>query len=61
MKYLNVVGCIDVRCLLFKLPASLNEDSLETEDAKRMLYSRTRSVKRDKFSKKSLLIKLLKI
>ena len=39
---------------------SLNEDSLVTEDAKRMLYSRTRSVKRGKFSKNSLLIKLLK-
>ena len=48
MHYSSIDGCIDARCLLFKYPASLNDDSLGTEDARRMLYSRTRSVKSGK-------------
>ena len=54
MQYSRIVGFIEARCLLFIYPASRNDDSLGTEDAKRMLYSRTRSVKSGKLQELSV-------
>ena len=48
MQYSSVAGCIDALCLLFIQPASLNEDSLGTDDAHRTLNSNTRLVKSGK-------------